>query len=107
MTRHIESQRKISIFSPHIPPSVVDFKSNTICGWRIDADLGRRNYSLLTDKIEAKGYHAIVSLYEGLFELISTVRKLKVDKSYFNSGFNEYTRSSRLLPQQTVVGGFP
>jgi len=72
-----------------------------------DGDLDRRNYSLSTDKIEAMGYHAIVSLYEGLFELISTVRKLKVDKSCFNSGFSEYSGNSRLLPQQTVVGGFP
>jgi nucleoside-diphosphate-sugar epimerase len=72
------------------------------------ADLDRRNYSLSTDKIEAMGYRAKVSLDEGLFELISTVRKIKVDKSYFNSGIaSEYTGNSRLLPQPSVFGGFP
>jgi nucleoside-diphosphate-sugar epimerase len=72
------------------------------------ADLDRRNYSLSTDKIEALGYRTKVSLDEGLFELISTVRKIKVDKSYFNSGIaSEYTGNSRLLRQLSVFGGFP
>jgi len=72
------------------------------------ADLDRRNYSLSTDKIEALGYRTKVSLDEGLFELISTVKKIKVDKSYFNSGIaSEYTDNSRLLRQLSVFGGFP
>ncbi len=43
-----------------------------------------RDYQLYTGKIEALGYHANVSLNEGITELVSTVGALKVDRSCFN-----------------------
>ena len=52
---------------------------------RSNYDLDRRNYSLSTRKIEELGYRAKVSLDEGILELISAVKNLKVDKSCFNA----------------------
>jgi nucleoside-diphosphate-sugar epimerase len=51
----------------------------------LNSDLDRRNYQLSTEKIEALGYRTSVSLEQGIMELIYAVKKLKVDKSFFNA----------------------
>jgi hypothetical protein len=61
----------------------------------------KRNYILSTLKIEAKGYLAKFSLDEGIFELVSTIKNLKVD----NNCFNDWTpfTSSILSTTQNLV----
>lgn len=48
-------------------------------------DLDRRNYQLSPHKIEELGYHANVSLDQGIMELIHGINMLKIEKTYFNS----------------------
>lgn len=50
----------------------------------LNADFDYRNYSFSTEKIKALGYHANVSLDQGITELISAIKTLKVDKHCFN-----------------------
>ncbi len=50
----------------------------------LNSDADKRNYQLSTKKIEALGFHTNVSLDQGIMELICAVKKLKVDKTFFN-----------------------
>jgi nucleoside-diphosphate-sugar epimerase len=50
-----------------------------------NSDADGRNYRLSTQKIEALGYRANVSLDQGIKELISAVNNFSIDKTYFNA----------------------
>jgi len=51
----------------------------------LNSDLDKRNYQLSTGKIQALGFHTNVSLDQGIKELVCAVKKLKVDKTFFNA----------------------
>lgn len=52
----------------------------------VESDLDLRNYHLSIRKIEGLGYHATVSLDQGITEIVCVLSKLKIDKTNFNDG---------------------